>query len=87
MGLLEDVAGELDVVHAVATVEDDGVDLGVGRDAERVVRVGRAGRLFTAPGGLLLAAATTGGAGGEGDAEGNGGRGVQTAAEDGAAVG
>ena len=47
MGLFEDVGGELDVVDAVAAVEDDGVDRGAVGDAERVDRVdaGRRGTL------------------------------------------
>ena len=39
VGLLEDVGGELDVVDAVAAVEDDGVDRGAVGHAERVDRV------------------------------------------------
>ncbi len=45
VGLVEDVGGELDVVDAVAAVEDHGVDGGVVGDAERVDRIdaGRGG--------------------------------------------
>src|SRR5699024_10155726 len=58
------LTGELDVVGAIAAVEDDGIDADVLGHAERIVLTDVTGRLV----GLVLAT-TTGGAGGERDAK------------------
>src|SRR5699024_4454645 len=66
----EDVGGELDVVHAVAAVEDHRLDRRVRFYPEWVVRVHvPAGFFVTAVGGLVVTATAPGGARGEGDAE------------------
>src|SRR5690606_30659477 len=72
--LVEDLSGELDVVDAVATVEDDGLDARALLDAEGVGGVGRLGGIAATVGRGVVVAAATGGAGRERDPEGHGGR-------------
>src|SRR5690606_33444732 len=70
--VVEDRRGELDVVDAVAAVEDHRLDAGALFDAEGVAGVGRLCGLAVGGviGGVVVGAAT-GGAGGEREAEGN----------------
>jgi hypothetical protein len=80
LALLHDLRRALDVVHAVAAVEDHRVDLGVRGHAERVV-----GRLRAA-GGTAAATAARSRAGRQADAEGHHDRGERRTAQQRAAA-